>query len=304
MIEHATDILVNNPFNLEYTVWLLRRSDRNIWDSWDGTYYRRVLSLQNCSVLIEIRQVGPAMLELVWHSHVDTSENMIMPYVRRLLGINVDLSQFYEIAFKDTLLNNLLRCFEGFRPPRYLSIMEGFINAVSCQQITLTQGLSLVSKLCRTYGDKVELGDIVYYGIPRADQIANADIIFMRSLGYSHTKAQTLVNVAKAVLDQSLDENKMAIMSDTEAILTLTSMRGIGRWSAEYLLLRVFGRFNIFPADDVGGRKNLQNWLNLDSNLTYDSTLTLLEKWKPFQGLLYYLLLLNKLLDSDIINRP
>lgn len=61
----------------------------------------------------------------------------------------------------------------------------------------------------------------------------------------------------------------------------------------EYALLRGLGRTNIFPADDIGARNNLEKWLRLRKPLTYDSTERVLRQWAPFTGLIYFHLLLD-----------
>ena len=72
----------------------------------------------------------------------------------------------------------------------------------------------------------------------------------------------------------------------------LRALRGVGRWTAEYALLRGFGRLHVFPGDDVGARNNLQRWLGLLEPLDYDGVARVLDRWQPFQGLVYLHLLL------------
>jgi DNA-3-methyladenine glycosylase II len=75
----------------------------------------------------------------------------------------------------------------------------------------------------------------------------------------------------------------------------LCALRGVGRWTAEYVLLRGLGRLHVFPGDDVGARNNLQRWLGLLEPFDYDGVQRTLAKWQPFQGLVYLHLLLKAL---------
>ena len=59
-------------------------------------------------------------------------------------------------------------------------------------------------------------------------------------------------------------------MTDVDIVEYLSRIRGVGRWSAEYVLLRGLGRINIFPGDDVGAQKNLQNFMGLDERPDYE----------------------------------
>lgn len=64
----------------------------------------------------------------------------------------------------------------------------------------------------------------------------------------------------------------------------LTSMRGIGKWTAEYMMLRGYGRMNIFPIDDSGARARLIKFLGLSDDLERAELEKLVHLWKPPHG--------------------
>ena len=90
-------------------------------------------------------------------------------------------------------------------------------------------------------------------------------------------------------------------MTNDEAIKFLSSLHGIGRWSAEYVLLRGMGRVNIFPGDDVGAKNNLQRLFHMDKRPSYADIKEMTSQWHPFEGLVYFHLLLEKLHARGII---
>jgi DNA-3-methyladenine glycosylase II len=69
----------------------------------------------------------------------------------------------------------------------------------------------------------------------------------------------------------------------------------VGRWTAEYVLLRGLGRLHVFPGDDVGGRNNLQRWLRRSKPFSYAALHRTLARWQPYAGLVYFHLLLDRL---------
>jgi DNA-3-methyladenine glycosylase II len=71
-------------------------------------------------------------------------------------------------------------------------------------------------------------------------------------------------------------------------------LRGVGHWTAEYVLLRGLGRTNTFPGDGVGGRNNLQRWLHRAGLLDYEGVQRTLARWQRYGGLIYFHLLLNR----------
>jgi DNA-3-methyladenine glycosylase II len=80
-------------------------------------------------------------------------------------------------------------------------------------------------------------------------------------------------------------------MANEEIVGYLTTLRGIGRWSAEYALLRGLGRLDIFPGDDVGARNNLQRLFHLHTKPDYEEINKLTSQWHPYEGLVYFHLL-------------
>ncbi len=77
-------------------------------------------------------------------------------------------------------------------------------------------------------------------------------------------------------------------MPDEAVVTELCRLKGIGRWSAEYAMLRGLGRLHVFPGDDVGARNNLHRRLGLTEKLDYESVAQVLRRWQPFKGLIYF----------------
>lgn len=90
-----------------------------------------------------------------------------------------------------------------------------------------------------------------------------------------------------------MDLEGLAELPDEEAIECLCGLRGVGRWSAEYVPLRGLERTHVFPDDGVGAQKNLQRWLNLVKPLDYAGVQRTVERWRPYGGRVYFHLLLD-----------
>jgi hypothetical protein len=75
----------------------------------------------------------------------------------------------------------------------------------------------------------------------------------------------------------------------------------LGRWTAEYFLLRGYGRLDAFPADGIGAQNGLQRWLVLKEPLDYERTRDILQRWQPYSGLVYLHLLLKHLDEKGVI---
>ena len=78
----------------------------------------------------------------------------------------------------------------------------------------------------------------------------------------------------------------------------LLELDGVGRWTAEYALLRGLGRLDVFPGDDVGARKRLARWLNRRTSFDYEGVQSAVRRWHPYSGFAYFHLLLQGLLEA------
>ena len=117
----------------------------------------------------------------------------------------------------------------------------------------------------------------------------------LRPLGFSGAKARTIVGLARQVDSGQLDLDALEHLDDDAARQALIASPGIGRWSAEYTLLRGLGRLQVLPGDDVGARNNLRRRFGLSPSAGYDGMAALSKSWWPYGGFVYFHLLLDAL---------
>jgi DNA-3-methyladenine glycosylase II len=287
------------PFRLDLTVWTLRRRADNAIDRWDGRVYRRVLALRGTPVEIAVVQVGSRIrVEALADGRLPRDARArVAAMLERVLGLRTDLTPFYRFAHRDARLRSLADRFRGFKPPRFPSIFEALLNAFACQQLSITVGLELLNRLSERYGAGSPDGQA--HGFPEAAAMAPARIGSLRRLGFSRAKSRGMIELAHGVARGRLDLDGLAELDDDDARATLLALRGVGRWSAEYVLLRGLGRLHVFPGDDVGARKALGQWLGLRNLSGYDAVERALSPWKRWVGLIYFHLLLRGLADRD-----
>ena len=305
------DITPLSPYRLDLTAWALKRREDNTWDRWDSVTetYNRLLVHADKPIDVSVSQTGPIDTPLLRVTATmdsdsadlrdDTIRDTVEPALRGLLGTDVDLSEFHLLSSDDCTLSPLATKLRGLKPPRYLTLFEALTNAITCQQITLTAGLRILGRLANACGARME--DAVSFPLPEnVAQLSAQDLI---GLGYSRQKARAMSELSALAADGQLERSIIANLSDDEAVERLRQLFGVGRWSAEYALLRGDSRLNIFPGDDMGVRKHLEQWLNLDRRLNYDDVSHILETWRPFGGMIYLHLLTASLVDSGRVKR-
>lgn len=292
------------PFRLDLTVWALRRRSNNGMDRWDGRAYRRALILDGVNLEVNVEQTGPAetpqlRITLNGNSKVPRVAPAVTNALQRLLGLSVDLSAFYRFASDDAALAPLVQRFRGFKPPRFPNLFETLVNGIACQQVTLTLGILLLNRLAEHFGPAATHGGA--HAFPQPEHLAGRNTADLRPLGFSRQKAQAIIELADAIAAGRMDLHGLEMLNDGEVVEGLSRLRGIGRWTAEYALLRGLGRLHVFPGDDVGARKNLQRWLALSEPLDYAGVRRTIERWQPYAGLVYFHLLLKRLAESGYL---
>lgn len=293
------------PFRLDLTVWTLRRRSDNMIDRWDGETYRRVLMENGKAFEIAVTQLGALEMPQLRVSitgeivSLDTKA-YATAVVERLLGIHVDLTEFYRFGENDKVLRSPLNQFRGLKPPRFPTYFETLVNAIACQQLTLTVGIRLLNRLAESCGPTIGTEEGTFYGFPRPQELAKMENEELRGMGFSYQKAGYLTGLARAITGEQFNLEEIEVLDDKEVVSRLCSLKGVGRWTAEYFLLRGLGRTHIFPGDDVGARKNLQRWLNLPVNMNYDEVHQELMRWDGYGGLIYFHLLLMSLTEKGI----
>jgi len=212
------------------------------------------------------------------------------------------MQAFYRFAKGEPPLGDIACRFQGMKPPRFVTVFECLINAIACQQLTLTVGIRLLNRLAETFGSVVHVGNSTAHAFPRPEDLVEASTTLMRKLGFSHQKGRAIIELARSVTAGELELEGLDALPDDAALARLQNLRGVGRWSAEYVLLRGLGRLHVFPGDDVGARNYLQKWLHLLEPLDYGGVGRTLDRWKRYGGLVYLHLLLGRLEESGCLN--
>jgi len=295
------------PFRLDLTVWALRRRPENNMDRWDGKTFRRGLVLNGKPVEVAVIQIGSmaAPRLQVTVTGVASGHDLragVTETLNRILGLQADLKGFYRHAAKDARLSILARRFRGVKPPQFPSLLEALVNGIACQQFSLAAGIQILNRLSEKFGIPVTETGIRAHTFPRPEDLATLKPEPLRNLGFSRQKAGAIIELSRAIVAGNLDRDRVVSLDDGSAVEQLCRLRGVGRWTAEYVLLRGLGRLHIFPGDDVGARNNLEKWLGLRKPLDYDGVRRLLAKWKPYAGLIYFHMLLYRLNETGYLS--
>jgi DNA-3-methyladenine glycosylase II len=291
---------VEGAFRLPLTVSALRRLSTNLVDvlTPDGQYVR-ALAGSHGPVIARVTQTRPETLSVALEGD-EREHRRALALVRRMLGVDRDLTPFDRAAASVPWLMPLAARMRGIKPPRYATLWEACVNVIVFQQISLQAASAIMERLIVALGRSVETAGGRSYVFPGVESVLDAKDDLLRAAGLSPGKLATLRRVGEALAAGVLDEAMLEEHASPEAAALLGGIKGIGPWTAAVVLLRGLGRLDVFPANDSSVARNLAMVAGT-SPLDIDGVV---EALRPQQGMLYYHLLLARLESRGELGRP
>jgi DNA-3-methyladenine glycosylase II len=118
----------------------------------------------------------------------------------------------------------------------------------------------------------------------------------LRALSFSTHKAEYLIGLSEKVASRTFDLEGLRDRPNEEVIAGLTSLRGFGRWSAEYLISRGLGRSEVFAADDLGIRTLVGKYLGPGRRVTAEECQEIMKPWGHYKRwMVFYLFCASRL---------
>ncbi len=238
----------------------------------DGAY-RRTISWQGHHGYIEVSPVQKDdAVEVRVHWGEPRWLFFIIERVRAMFDLDADWIAIVEILKSDPELSRRVAANPGLRVPRCWNGFELTVRAILGQQITVLAATALAGRLVNTFGPPcVPAGDLTRL-FPRPEVLAAADFTRMR---LPAARGETIRALARGVCDGKICFERIA---DSEQFLErLQEVRGIGRWTAQYIAMRVLGEPDAFPSADVG----LLRALGLRSARELEQRA---ETWRPWRA--------------------
>jgi AraC family transcriptional regulator of adaptative response / DNA-3-methyladenine glycosylase II len=199
----------------------------------------------------------------------------------RMLGLTADVTAFETRAARDTALAALLAKRRGLRLPLTPSGFDGLCWAIIGQQINIAFASALRREILELAGCEVD-GMRAH---PAPERIAELDVSELRKRRFSRSKAEYLIGAARAVVAGDLSVEKMSAGSAVAAERSLTSVRGIGTWTARYMLMRGAGFADCAPVGDVALAAALQKLHATAERPGVKEVETLMRPFAPYRSL-------------------
>lgn len=217
-------------------------------------------------------------------------EVQVKAYLTDIFDLDTDLKPFYQFAAQDPLLQILIKKHFGLRLIGIPDLFEALCWAIIGQQINLSFAYQLKRKFVMQYGQTVKHAGQTFYLFPAPDLVAGLSVAELTPLQFSSRKAAYVVGIAQAMVRGDLSKEKLQPMQYHEAVETLTRFKGIGRWTANYAMLKCFRTPDAFPIDDVGLHHAIRRLTGMTQKPDLATIEKLSEEWKGWYAYITFYL--------------
>ncbi len=218
--------------------------------------------------------------------------------VRHICALDLDVVSFYRTAARDPTLAGLIPRLYGLRPTLSPEPFEMLVGSVCAQQVNLAFAFTVRARLVRRFGNPVRMSGQMVYAFPEPAALARVRVSELRRMQLTVRKAEYIVGLAERIVSGELDLAALRAQPNEEVIDTLTNVRGLGRWTAEWFLVRGLGRGDVCPAGDLAVRKAFARFYNRGRALSERAIRRRAATWGPHQNLAVHYLLAAQRMEA------
>lgn len=174
---------------------------------------------------------------------------------------------------KDPVLKKLIERYEFPALKTSENLFFDIIDSIVSQQLSIKAGSTILGRFKNVFNGKA---------FPNALDILSTSDEKIRGCGMSFAKIKYIKGIAKAIVQKTLDLQKLYELQDEGVIEELTKQKGIGRWTAEMILIGSLGRLDVFSVGDLGLRTAVSRLYNVKrDDLKKIESISLM--WKPYR---------------------
>jgi len=286
--DHESYIEIDPPkeFNFEECLIFLGRSNEEVLHQIKKESVYKLISVNESSILCKIEFINNSLrVEFPMCTPSIHSRTKVAEYFWEWFDLGQDLKEFYQMARQDRVLKKIADKYYGLRIMCIPDLFEALVWAIIGQQINLTFAYTLKKRFVEQFGECLTFEGETFWLFPSYEKIALIDVEDLRKLQFTGRKAEYIIGIAKALKNGELTKELLLQKQDYQQVQkSLMSIRGIGAWTADYVMMKCLHFTSSFPIADVGLHNALKNLLGLESKPTIEEIGQLAADWKGWQA--------------------
>lgn len=281
-------ILIKPPedFSFKECLVFLGRSNNEVLHKVIDNAFVKLLKINNEMILVKVyEENGNILIEFQNLPSNYQTKIEAAKYIWDLFDLDQEIHRFYSLGKKDRILNSLIKDYYGLRMIGIPDLFEALTWAIMGQQINLTFAFTLKRRFVETYGDNFRWMGEDYYLFPVPEVIAKLEISDLTNLQFTQRKAEYVIGIAKLMADGKLSKEIILNSGNYEDKLKrLVSIRGVGNWTADYVLMKCLKETAAFPIADVGLHNALKIQLGLEKKPSIEEINQIAKSWKGWEA--------------------
>lgn len=206
-------------------------------------------------------------------------------YVIQWFDLKRNLHFFYHLLDEQESLSFMQNQYYGLRLMGIPDLFEALCWCVIGQQINLTFAYRLKRRLVETYGTSIT-HEHRHYFFPKPEVLARITIEELREMQFSRRKAEYIIGIAQQFVEGKLSKSSLVNLPNKQQLRRLMKIRGVGDWTANYVLMKSLKQMNCITYGDTGLQSAVSFLLDLQRKPTRKEVEALFE---PFSGWKSYL---------------
>ena len=255
-MKNETSILVPIPalFSFEECLWFLNRNYDDCLHVIDENSITKAIEFEGRILLFRIVQTGSFLEVNILKGEISqSSKEFVMAYVVKWFDLSRNIQPFYDLLEKDSRLAYMAADYKGLRLIGIADLFETICWCIIGQQINLSFAYKVKRALVEKYGTKVDFEGESYYIFPKSAVLAALTIEDLKEIQFSKQKALYVIGTAEIFASGTLTKEHLMALPDFDSRKkALTNLKGIGAWTANYVLMKCLGDPECITHGDIG----------------------------------------------------
>lgn len=287
-MDHESYIEIYPPkeFNFDECLIFLGRSNQEVLHQIKEGSVFKLIKVSESLILCKIGYTNDSIkVEFLLSPPSNDTREMVAEYIWEWFDLDQELRGFYQMASQDKVLKTLVHKYYGLRIIGIPDLFEALVWAIMGQQINLTFAYTLKKRFVEQYGKSLTFEGETFWLFPSFEKIASINVNDLRKQQFTSRKAEYIIGIAKAMANGELTKEFLLEKKDYQQMQqSLMMLRGIGAWSADYVMMKCLHYTSSFPVADVGLQNALRNLLGLERKPTMGEIEEYAAEWEGWQA--------------------
>lgn len=272
-------------FSFQECLWFLDRNYDDCLHKVTPNAVLKALKIGQQLVLLEVSEEDSHLVVRVLQGTPDHTQPII-DFVTEWFDLNRNLEPFYALLKQDPDFAFMPEKYQGLRLMGIPDLFEALGWSIIGQQINLTFAYTLKRRLVENWGQSISYQGEKFYVFPTPSDLTQPSVSDFKPLQFSTRKAEYLLGIAQLFATQQISKSQLqALNGEGEILAELMKIRGVGKWTAHYTMMKSLRTMNNITYGDTGLYTALHQLKNLGKRASEDeinAVFAAFDGWKSY----------------------